>query len=101
MRIVEIFKGSKKEEMYLFVDQRDGLRNVPENLLAEFGNVESVMILPLHEDKKFARISAKKALNSIETRGFFVQMPSTCGSLVEMQITSMLNAKAELNNTQN
>ena len=25
MRVVEIFKGNKREEMYLFVDQKEGI----------------------------------------------------------------------------
>ena len=29
LRLVEIFKGDKKEEMYLYVDQKEGLQKVP------------------------------------------------------------------------
>ena len=32
LRIVEILKGNKKEEMYLYVDQKEGLRQVPDDL---------------------------------------------------------------------
>ena len=52
MRVVEIFKGNKREEMYLFVDQKEGMKSVPEDLLATFGNPESVMIFPLTDFQK-------------------------------------------------
>jgi Uncharacterized protein conserved in bacteria len=44
MRVVEIFKGSKKEEMYLYVDQKNGLKDVPDALLQSFGALQSVMV---------------------------------------------------------
>ena len=57
LRIVEIFKGNRKEEMYLYVDQKEGLRQVPEDLLSTFGQTESVnaAITPL----------PRKALNAV------------------------------------
>ena len=51
LRLVEIFKGDKKEEMYLYVDQKEGLQKVPGDLLASFGRIESVMVLPMTQEK--------------------------------------------------
>ena len=101
MRVVEIFKGNKREEMYLFVDQKEGMKSVPEDLLATFGNLESVMIFPLTDSKKMARVKASEVLESIERQGYFLQMPPAPEALAEAQISAMVKANEELTNAQN
>ena len=101
MRVVEIFKGNKREEMYLFVDQKEGMKSVPEDLLATFGNPESVMIVPLTDSKKLARVKASEVLESIEKQGYFLQMPPAPEALAEAQISAMVKANEELTNAQN
>ena len=101
MRVVEIFKGNKREEMYLFVDQKEGMKSVPEDLLATFGNPESVMIVPLTDSKKLARVKASEVLESIERQGYFLQMPPAPEALAEAQISAMVKAEEELTNAQN
>ena len=101
MRVVEIFKGNKREEMYLFVDQKEGMKSVPEDLLATFGNPESVMIVTLTDSKKLARVKASEVLESIEKQGYFLQMPPAPEALAEAQISAMVKANEELTNAQN
>ena len=101
MRVVEIFKGNKREEMYLFVDQKEGMKSVPEDLLATFGNLESVMIVPLTDSKKLARVKASEVLESIEKQGYFLQMPPAPEALAEAQISAMVKAEEQLADTQN
>jgi hypothetical protein len=96
LRIVEIFKGNKKEEMYLYVDQKEGLRQVPEDLLSTFGQTESVMILPLTQDKNLARVEVADVLDAIEKQGYFLQMPPPPEALAEAQIAAMVKAEEQL-----
>ena len=101
LRIVEIFKGNKKEEMYLYVDQKEGLRQVPADLLSTFGQTESVMVLPLTRDKKLARVEAADVLEAIEQHGYFLQMPPPQEALAEAQIVAMVKAEEQLADAQN
>ena len=101
LRIAEIFKGKKKEEMYLYVDQKEGLRQVPDDLLSSFGQTESVMVLPLTRDKKLARVEATDVLEAIEQHGYFLQIPPPLEALAEAQITAMVKAEEQLADTQN
>ena len=101
LRIVEIFKGNKKAEMYLYVDQKEGLQQVPENLLSTFGQTESVMVLPLTEDNKLARVVAADVLEAIEQQGYFFQMPPPSEALAEAQIAAMVKAEEQLADAQN
>ena len=101
LRIVEIFKGKKKEEMYLYVPQKEGLRKVPDDLLSTFGQAESVLVLPLTRDKKLARVQAADVLEAIEQHGYFLQMPPPPVALAEAQIAAMVKAEEQLADTQN
>ncbi len=100
MRVIEIFKGHKKEEMYLYVEQKNGLKSVPDDLLATFGQTESVMVLLLTKDKKLARVTASDVLAAIEDQGYFLQMPPPPEALAEAQIAAMVEAEEKLANAQ-
>lgn len=100
MRVIEIFKGHKKEEMYLYVEQKNGLKSVPEDLLATFGQTESVMVLVLTKDKKLARVTASDVLAAIEDPGYFLQMPPSPEALAEAQIAAMVEAEEKLADAQ-
>ncbi len=101
MRLVEIFKGDKKEEMYLYVDQKEGLQKVPGDLLASFGRIESVMVLPMNQEKKLARVKASDVLRGIKKEGYFLQMPPSLEALAEAQISAMVQAEDQLAEAQN
>lgn len=74
-RICAIFKSSKKDEMYLYVDKKEGLERVPEVLLEHFGKPVDVMTMLVRSDKKLARADSAKVLSEIEEKGFYLQMP--------------------------
>lgn len=81
-RLVEIFSGARKAEAYLYVDKADGLAEVPETLLAQFGEATSVMTLMLDRDRKLARANAAEVLDKIEAQGYYLQMPPTAAELM-------------------
>ena len=101
LHLVEIFKGDKKEEMYLYVDQKEGLQKVPGDLLASFGRIESVMVLPMTQEKKLARVKAYDVLRGIKKEGYFLQMPPSPEALAEAQISAMVQAEEQLAEAQN
>lgn len=74
-RLCRIYKSPRREEMYLFVDQARGLADVPESLLARFGEPVEVMTLLLSPGRALARADAEEVLRNIDERGFYLQMP--------------------------
>ena len=70
-----IYKSLKKDYLYLYLVNRDDFSKVPEELLNNFGKLEFVMGLALTEDKKLAKEDAKKVIESLNTKGFFIQLP--------------------------
>lgn len=49
--------------------------SVPENVLQAFGKATFVMHLELHHERKLARANVLHVLDSLQTKGFFIQMP--------------------------
>ncbi len=76
-----IYKSLKKDELYLYLDKRDDFSAVPEVLLQSFGRMAFVMELQLTPQRKLAREDAGKIIASIQSKGFFVQMPPTVISM--------------------
>ena len=73
--LCEIFKSSRKDEMYLYVDKRKGMETVPEVLMETFGKPVPVLTMMLTADKPLARVKAADVMAAIEEQGFYLQMP--------------------------
>ena len=72
-----IYKSLKKEELYLYIKNKDDFSAVPEALLKSFSPLQFVMNLELTKDLKLAREDAGRVIESLDAKGFFVQMPPT------------------------
>lgn len=70
-----VYKSSRKDEMYLYSNQKDDFTEVPEPLLKQFGTPQFVMELELNAQKKLARVDINQVIDSLNTQGFFLQMP--------------------------
>jgi len=82
-RFTTIYRSSKEEGLYLYVDKIDDLSRVPETLLQRFGRPELAMHLLLGPTRKLARADAAKVLLAIETQGFYLQLPPFKESLLQ------------------
>lgn len=80
---VSIYKSSKKDEMYLYVarpneseaETFEAINVLPEAVRTAFGRTIFVMDLELNESRKLARVNVLHVIDSIETKGYFLQMP--------------------------
>ncbi len=81
-----IYKSSKKDEMYLYIARTevnesetevvvDPLEVMPEAMRTAFGRATFVMDLELSESRKLARVNVLHVMDSIQTKGFFIQVP--------------------------
>ncbi|NLW05557.1 MAG: YcgL domain-containing protein [Pseudomonadaceae bacterium] len=76
MRVLtEVYRSSVKDEMYLYIDKKRGLKAVPEELLAIFGKPQPVFTFFLTPEKKLARADAGKICKQLMIQGFYLQMP--------------------------
>ena len=80
--LCQVFKSTRKQEMYLYVDKARGLVDVPQVLMAQFGEPEAVMTLVLDSQRKLARADTAEVLADIAAQGFYLQMPPTTAELL-------------------
>jgi uncharacterized protein YcgL (UPF0745 family) len=86
--LCQIFKSSRKEEMYLYVEKSRGVEDVPQALLDRFGEPIPVMLLQLTLAHKLARADVTDVLAGIEKNGFYLQMPPTTAQLLARETGS-------------
>ena len=91
--ICQIFRSSKEEGMYLYVNKEEGLTRIPDDLLKLFGKPQPAMVLLLTPEKKLARVSVEKVIESLATQGFYLQMPPRSDQDNEMAQMRAHNSK--------
>jgi len=74
-QICKIYRSSKNEAMYLYVDHQEDLDRIPEPLMQRFGKPKLAMTLALSLDKKLARADIAKVLEAIREQGYYLQLP--------------------------
>lgn len=70
-----IYKSLKKNELYLYLENKDDFSPIPEELFKSLGRLEFVMELELSPQRKLAREDAVKVIAGLEKKGFYMQMP--------------------------
>ncbi len=73
--LCSVYRSSRNEGMYLYVDKKEELARVPEALLQTFGKPELAMSLALYPERKLARADVNKVLEALVQTGFYLQMP--------------------------
>ena len=71
----EVYRSSRKVGTYLFVADAEDLGNLPDDLKARLEPLEWVMAIDLAERKTLASTRPATVIDSIESRGFFLQLP--------------------------
>ena len=71
-----IYKSTKKDELYLYIANKDDFSDVPQSLYDSMGKEPVfVMELELSSDRPLAREDVTIVMKNLETQGFHVQMP--------------------------
>ena len=79
-----IYKGKKKPNCYLYIDQQDQFDGVPDVLIKMLGELSFVLELELNPERKLAQADVNEVLSQLELKGYFLQMPP--GDLVQEKL---------------
>jgi uncharacterized protein YcgL (UPF0745 family) len=71
----EVYRSNRKAGTYLFVADAEDLGNLPDDLKARLEPLEWVMAIDLAERDTLAATRPATVIDSIESRGFFLQLP--------------------------
>ena len=70
-----VYRSGKKEETYLYLKVGVSFDDLPERLLAMFGEPALVMKLELQSETRLAQADAARVLDALEADGYFLQLP--------------------------
>ena len=71
----DVYKSSKKEDLYIYVRSDDGLSKVPADLLSTFGTPEKALSFTLTPDRTLAKEDPGEVMANLEDKGYHLQMP--------------------------
>ena len=71
----EVYRSNRKVGTYLFVADAEDLGNLPDDLKARLEPLEWVLAIDLAERETLAATRPATVIDSIESRGFFLQLP--------------------------
>lgn len=81
--LTTIYRSSKEEGLYLYVDKIEDVSRVPKELLQQFGKPALAMTILLDSNRKLARADTAKVLLAIKEQGFYLQLPPFKESLLK------------------
>ncbi len=70
-----IYRSNRKEEMYLYLSNKDDLEEVPDDLQKRLGELDFVMQLELSEQRQLARADVSEVMKALCDEGYYLQMP--------------------------
>jgi hypothetical protein len=70
-----VYRSSKKDEMYLYVTQKDQFDKVPEALMNAFGKPQFALQVNLAKREKLAREDINRVKEKLREEGYYLQMP--------------------------
>lgn len=80
--LCSIYKSNKKEGAYLYIPKKDDFSDVPDSLMEMFGKPFFVMVIKL-DGRKLAQVDIEKVKASLQSDGFFLQLPPPPENLLE------------------
>ncbi len=80
MILCDVYRSSKKPDIYLYVAKTDGLSRVPEDLLATFGTPEHTLSFKLTPERRLAKEDTQKVIRNLDEQGYHLQLPPVISS---------------------
>lgn len=85
--ICVIYRSTKRDQTYLYVEKKDDFSRVPPELMSSFGEPRLAMLLPLDGSKKLANADLEKVKKALDEQGYYLQLPPPPESLLKMHLT--------------
>ncbi|MDY1038258.1 YcgL domain-containing protein [Lelliottia sp. CFBP8978] len=81
-----IYKSSKRDQTYLYVEKRDDFSRVPEELMKGFGTPQLAMLLPLDGRKQLVNADLEKVKTALKEQGYYLQLPPPPENLLKQHL---------------
>lgn len=71
-----VYKSFKKEGVYLYVETKNTIDELPEELKNLTGKLELALTFKLTEDRKIQKVQAIDVMTAIKEKGYFLRIDS-------------------------
>ncbi|CAI0775632.1 YcgL domain-containing protein [Serratia quinivorans] len=82
-----IYRSSKRDQTYLYVEKKDDFSRVPEDLMKSFGTPQLAMVLSLEGREKLASADIEKVKEALKEEGFYLQVPPPLENLLKQHLS--------------
>jgi uncharacterized protein YcgL (UPF0745 family) len=86
-----IYRSTKREQTYLYVEKKDDFSRVPPELMSSFGTPKMTMLLPLDGRKKLAGADLEKVKQALREQGYYLQIPPPPENLLKKHLAEQEN----------
>lgn len=90
---VTVYRSSVKEGLYVYLGNETSLTELPAPVMKQLGEPEKALEFDLTESRQLPNADAKEVLDSIESQGFYIQMPAST------DVEALLSRVAQANMT--
>ncbi len=73
---VTVYRSSVKEGLYIYMGLETSLDSLPAPVMKQLGEPEKALEFDLTQERQLPNADAKEVLESIESQGFYIQMPA-------------------------
>jgi uncharacterized protein YcgL (UPF0745 family) len=87
-----IYRCSRKEDLYIYLAEKEDFSTVPAEIMRSLGNIEFSMELEITPESKLAREDASTVVRNLEEKGFHLQLPGNTS--VESIMSNIARGKA-------
>lgn len=87
-----IYRCSRKEDLYIYLAEKDDFSRVPAEIMRGLGIAEFSMELEITPGKKLAREDASTVIRNLEEKGFHLQLPGNTS--IESIMSNIARGKA-------
>ncbi|NMP26713.1 hypothetical protein GW590_07550 [Rahnella sp. SAP-1] len=86
-----IYRSTKRDQTYLYVEKKDDFTQVPEELMKSFGQPIFSMIVNLGTREKLATADIEKVKQELTEQGYYLQVPPPVENLLNMHLNTANN----------
>ena len=86
-----IYRSTKREQTYLYVEKKDDFSRVPDELMYSFGTTKLAMILPLDGRKQLIHADLEKVKQALTDQGYYLQLPPPSENLLKKHLAEQGN----------
>lgn len=87
-----IYRCSRKEDLYIYLIEKDDFSRVPAEIISGLGITEFSMELEITAETRLAREDVSTVMRHLEEKGFHLQLPSN--TPVESIMSDIARSKA-------